>query len=48
MLVNFLEGYLSIVMVIFIASGLSVGFIILNFLLENILRMKDNIINIKA
>ena len=32
MLVNFLEDYLSIVIFIFIAFGLSVGFIILNFL----------------
>ena len=32
MLVNFLEGYLSIVIFIFIAFVLSVGFIILNFL----------------
>ena len=32
MIPEFLEGYLSIIIFLFIALGLSVGFIVLNFL----------------
>jgi NADH-quinone oxidoreductase subunit A len=34
MITDFLEGYLSIIIFLFIALGLSIGFIILNFILS--------------
>ena len=42
MITDFLKDYLSIIIFVFVASGLSIGFIILNFLLSPKILIQKN------